>query len=545
MNVFEQITDIKGRKNIYTDKTEINENNILDILALAVPEHETNAQQMSYLLNYEKGTQPLVREKTVRPDIDIKCIDNLAHTITNFKTSYEFGNTITLIQRGEKDSGKGNESEAITLLNECFASENLTKVQQEVARYVEICGIGYTYIDFKKNREDGDSYFTYTSLNPLTTFIIKSSYYIDRRPMVAVTYRTDENGNRFFTCFTDEYRFEVENLVTLVNGKRTGKEKWNLKQINGNNRMSNMLGKIPITEWELRPDRTGCFERQIDQMNALNVMESDFINGLDQNVQSIWHGNDVEFPQDENGESKKPQSNEWVLTYTTESGKTPFIKPLTVAHDFQGILENVIHTRNSILQNACVPQRNDDSGGSTGVAMSDATGWSSAEMSATQVQAMQEASKMNEVKLALRVIKESTEVEDVNGKRNPMLDLRFCDVAVSIKRQKTYELTVKTNAFATMVSHGVYGLHAIKLINAFEDDNQVWEDSKEGITKYQKSIYEKQTTTEKNLENTGVQFKGEGGLNENKANRGDRQLGDESDQTENSNRIDGVNNGNR
>ena len=31
MNVFEQNTDIKGRKNIYTDKTNIDENNIIDI----------------------------------------------------------------------------------------------------------------------------------------------------------------------------------------------------------------------------------------------------------------------------------------------------------------------------------------------------------------------------------------------------------------------------------------------------------------------------------------------------------------------------------
>ena len=302
-----------------------------------------------------------------------------------------------------------------------------------------------------------------------------------------------------------------------------------------------MLGKIPITEWELRPDRTGCFERQIAQMDALNVMESDFINGLDQNVQAIWHGNDVEFPLDENGKPIKPTSNDWVMTYTTESGKTPFIKPMTVPHDFAGILNNVVHTRNSILQNACVPQRNDDSGGSTGVAMSDAAGWSSAEMSATQVQVMQEASKMNEVKLALRVIKESTEVENVNGKRNPMLDLRFSDVAVSIKRQKTYELTVKTNALATMLSHGIYGLHAIKQINMFDDDNQVWEDSKEGVTKYQKSIYDKDATTEKDLNNIGVKFKGEGGLDENKVNRGDRLIGDESDQVENSNRIDGMN----
>ena len=545
MNIFEQNYDVKGRKNIYTDQTNINETNILNILSSCFPTHIENANRMKFLLDYEKGKQPLQRKKTVRTEIDVKCVDNLAHAIANFKTSYEFGNTITLIQRGERDSGEGkDESEGISMLNECFASESVTKVQQDIARYVEICGLGYSYIDFKKNREMGDSYFSYCSLNPLTTFIIKSSYYIDHRPMIAVTFRTDEQGNTYFTCFTDDNRYEVENLVkVLPSGAK--EEKWQLAD-RKYNPIKNMIGKIPITEWELRPDRTGCFEREIPQMDALNIMESDFINGLDQNVQSIWHSNDVEFATDENGEVQKPKSNDWVQTFTTDSGKTPFIKPMTIPYDFKGILDNITQTRNSILQNACVPQRNDNNGGSTGVAMSDATGWSSAEMSASQVQAMQEASKMNEVKIALRVIQNTPDINDKKSRlfkkknSNPLKELTFNDVAISVKRQKTYEMTVKTNALATMLSHGVYGLHAIKEINFFSDPSQVWEDSKDGIEKYQKSIYDKSSTNEKNLENRGVEFKGEGGFEENKANRGDRTLGDESDQTDNSNNIDGI-----
>ena len=40
----------------------------------------------------------------------------------------------------------------------------------------------------------------------------------------------------------------------------------------------------------------GCFERQIDDMNALNIIESDICNACDEQVQSIWHCNDVDFP---------------------------------------------------------------------------------------------------------------------------------------------------------------------------------------------------------------------------------------------------------
>ena len=122
---------------------------------------------------------------------------------------------------------------------------------------------------------------------------------------------------------------------------------------------------------------------------------------------------------------------------------------MTVPHDFAGILNNVVHTRNSILQNACVPQRNDDSGGSTGVAMSDATGWSSAEMSATQVQAMQEASKMNEVKLFVPnmncmhcVARINDAIKSVKGIENIQIDLETKTVSFSSEKDKSIEKAI-------------------------------------------------------------------------------------------------------
>jgi hypothetical protein len=66
------------------------------------------------------------------------------------------------------------------------------------------------------------------------------------------------------------------------------------------------------------------------------------------------------------------------------------------------------------------------------------------------------------------------------------------DIKPSIKRQKNYELTTKVNFFATAVSHGINGLHALNAMNAFEDVNKVWEDSRELIEKYQSSIFDKQ-----------------------------------------------------
>lgn len=40
----------------------------------------------------------------------------------------------------------------------------------------------------------------------------------------------------------------------------------------------------------------GCFERQISEMDNLNLLISDFTNDVEQNTQAVWHTNDVDFP---------------------------------------------------------------------------------------------------------------------------------------------------------------------------------------------------------------------------------------------------------
>ena len=57
-----------------------------------------------------------MRQKKYRKDIDCKCVDNVAHEISKFHIGYKWGVPITIVQRGEKDSGKKNEVSAITKL---------------------------------------------------------------------------------------------------------------------------------------------------------------------------------------------------------------------------------------------------------------------------------------------------------------------------------------------------------------------------------------------------------------------------------------------
>lgn len=513
-----------GRYELLTDEQEITYENIIPILQQVFPLHQSNAIEINSLLEFEAGNQPLQRTKKYRPDIDCKCVDNVAHEIAKFHIGYKWGIPITIVQRGGKDSGNKNEVDAITLLNEQYEIQQIRKKTQRLARFVEICGVGYTFVDVNTEYEDGDAYFNIEALDPRTTFVVRSSYYYDKRVMIGVTFRTDNKGNHYFTCFTKDGRYEILNLAKITNGKKiTQKESWQHQEQSGE---KNPLGINPIIEWIRNDDRMGCFERQKDDLNNLNILISDFTNDVEQNTQVIWHTVDVEFPKitTENSDgtttetTRRPNSNEWLQTFSTADGKSPKIAPLVVNYDYPGMLNNIVTRRALILQNADVPQRNDNSGGSTGIAMDSATGWSNAETVAMAQQNIMEGCKMEEVRVVLRAIQTSSFI-DAN---NPLLSLKYRDCQPNIKRNKTYEMSTKANCFSTLVSHGIQGYHALKVVNMFDDVNQVYADSAELIDKYQSSVFDKTTS------NNAV-----GGDGESKPNA-DRTMQDLSDQKSNS-----------
>lgn len=493
-----------GRIELYTDVTEVTRENVADVVRSVFQNHQKNANTIDALIRFEAGEQPQFREKKYRSDINCWCVDNVANEITDFWVNFGWGNPITLVRRD--DNNNTVPADAITELNRCYEAERVRKVSQELGRYVEIGGNGYTYVDVNTDYQDGESYFKLSALNPRCTFIVYSSYYLDKRPMLAVTYSCDKQGEKIFTCFSKDTQYELDSMYEHT----------------VNSGVKNPLEMIPIVEWIRATDRMGCFERQIPEMQNLNLLVSDFTNDVDQNTQAIWHGNDIEFPKDEEGNSIQPKTNEWLLTYTPKDGKQPFVKALAVEYDYQGMLNNIITRRSLILQKAKVPSRNDNSGGSTGIAMSDATGWTQAEIEATRQDQLKEDSKMQELKLVLKAIKLSPNVSE----DSPLKKLVFTDLKPSIKRQKTYEMTTKINAYATAVSHGINPVDMICAINFFDDPQQVAENSKETLKAYQDSVF--------NGTNEPVGANGESKPN------ADRLQADESDQVSNSPNVDGM-----
>ena len=89
-------------------------------------------------------------------------------------------------------------------------------------------------------------------------------------------------------------------------------------------------------------------------------------------------------------------------------------------------------------------------------------------------------------------------------------------------------MATKANTFATYVSHGVYGRHAMQLADMGGDIEQIWLDSKDGVEKYQKSIYDRQTTNTNDVGKVSYDIK------QTEEDKSGRLQQDESDQSKNS-----------
>lgn len=470
-----------GRTKIYTNEPIIHKGNVIEVLQRAFSTHLKNASESNYLIDFEKGMQPLQRTKQTRTEVDIQDIDNVAHEIASFNMDYHWANPITFVQRGEVDTGIQTEPSAIALLNEQYSNCDIDMKRQELAPEIEICCEGYTLVSPNMNydEENDESMFNIDVVSNQSAFVVYSSFYSDKRKMLGVTYMQDTDGVRKFTCYTDTTKYEIKNQKIINEKTKQSEDVWSHE---GGSGVANLMGKIPLVKWIRSYDGMGCFERLTDEMNALNILESDYDNDVDQTVNSVWHGNDVEFPMDENGNIIKPKSNDWVLTKTTKDGKQPFINPLTTNLDYNGLQSRIENKRALILQKANVPRQDGTSG--SGVAVSDSAGWSRAEIAASRQDEITKGCVLEEGDLVLRAIKINPNVPD----EHPLKMLKKKDLKVSIKRQKSYEMTTKANFMATLINHGFYGEHVINAANLFDDPNQVWADSREMIEAIQKNL---------------------------------------------------------
>ena len=256
---------LHGRHVAYTNKKQITPENVADVVGKAMVIHMRNAAETEYLYGYYRGRQDIrLKEKVVRPEINNKVMVNRANEIVTFKTAYLLGEPLQYVSNGGDDTV----SAKVNRLNEFMRSESKDTKDKEIADWMHICGVGVRMVlPDEEGEEDGSPVCIYT-LDPRDAFVI---YYsgVGHKPLAGVLRQWDEDGKPYQCVYTREWYFEIAGGEIKKQEART-------------------IPYIPIIEYPNNDARMGAFEVVLPLLNAINTVESnrvdsiqDFVNAFD------------------------------------------------------------------------------------------------------------------------------------------------------------------------------------------------------------------------------------------------------------------------
>ena len=255
-----------GRRVIITDVSEITASNVVEVIEEAMKTHEKNRSEIDYLWKYYKGDQPiLTRQKTVRPEICNRIVENRANEIVSFKVGYLCGEPIQYVGRTCEEAV----TSGVGTLNEYMFLVDKPALDQEVVEWGMICGTAYRMV-LANNAYDKDSDeapFDIFTLDPRDSFVVYSND-VKRRRMLGVKYNTDEFGTKTFSAYSDGQYFTVRDgkvLEVAPNG----------------------LGTVNVFEYPANNSRLGAFEIVLPLLDSLNNIESNRMDGIEQFVQAF------------------------------------------------------------------------------------------------------------------------------------------------------------------------------------------------------------------------------------------------------------------
>ena len=415
--VAEDQTWLKGRRVIKTDETEVTVENVISILDKALPYHEKNRQEIVYLWNYYKGLQPVLdRKKEVRPEICNKIVENRANEIVSFKTGYLMGEPLQYVSRGE-----GDIAEAINRLNEyVFAEEKPTK-DKELADWFHICGTSFRMVlpDEEVGEED-DSPFEIYTLDPRNTFVVYHNG-LGNKPVLGVKYVIDEQAVVHYSCYSRYEYFEI------VEGKVVKHE-------------PHILGDIPIVEYPLNLARIGAFEIVLPLLDAINVTDSNRVDGVEQFIQALMVFYNIDISSEKYKELREEGAIKVQDIDQNMKAKVEYLVNNMSQGETQTLKDDMYQT---VLTICGMPNRNGGSSTSdTGSAVIMRDGWSAAEARAKDAELMFKKSERIFLRLVLNICK------TLKG-----MDLRVSNVEIRFTRRNYENILQKAQVLDLMLKN--------------------------------------------------------------------------------------------
>lgn len=455
-----------GRLVLYTEETTIDESNIVAELNKALGFHEVNVSAIKYLDRYYRGDQPILnREKRVRPEINNKIVENHALEIVDSKVADLFGEPIQYVLSDNEDEAK---AQAIDLLNKYMKSEDKAALDIERARWASIAGTSYFFVG-EENRMpkifDEAPYYI-TCENPTKTFVV---YYADdKTPAFSCQIRRNTNGN-IYNVYTPSKFYLIQNSEIIAIAD------------NGND-------MIPVIEYPNNERRLSDIEITISITDAINGMQSDRMNAVEQFVQAFILFKNCKIDK----ETFEALAFAGALSIKdTADGKVADAKLMTSELSQTGTQVSKDDLYNSLLVIQGMPSRNEASGSTTGQAEALRNGYYAEEKRAElRIPIFQKSERM-----LLRVVLNKLRIKKQG------FSLSISDIDIRPVRSKLENMLVKAEVLQILHNIGVDDSVALKTVNLFSDVQDVISKSSERMTE---EFYAKIGDTEITDDNTDV-----------------------------------------
>ena len=419
-----------GRRMIYSDVAEITKDNIVSELQKAIPVYDHNVSQISYLWRYYRGEQPiLARVKEVRPEICNRIVENHAQQIVAFKVGYQLNEPVQYIAReseweGDHEKMETALSDKVADINTSMFAKNKESLDHDLFTWLCIGGIGYRLTLPKKTEKQNyleDCYDIYT-IDPRGAFVVYSSDF-RREPLMGVIVNVNpDTYERTFSVYTTNKFFRVV-------GDKVVEES------------GHIIGAIPLVEYQLNSERMGVFEPVLDILDEINNIESNRMDDIEQNVQSLMKFVNCDIDE-EKYEQMLARGAVKVVTIDGVQGDVEILSSNLDQSNTQTNKEDKISQMCSIVG---MPYTSDkgSSTSDTGTAVMLRDGWTMAETHAKGYELQWKKSERQMLNIVLNIC---------NASPKCAIDLRVSDIDLSFNRRNYDNPLVKAQVLTTMLN---------------------------------------------------------------------------------------------
>lgn len=437
--------ELHGRKQIFTNETEINDENVLRVLNSALSKHASNRSDIEYLENYLRGVQPVLdRTKSANVEILNKIVVNLANQIVTFKVANFAGEAIQYVSR----SGKKTVPKKVERLNAMMISEGKQSKDMELAYKMFTCGVGYRLVVHDRSNTNDyldEAPFEIYIPDPRNTFVVRSND-VSKKVVMGVTYvfLDDNNESRVrYTVYTPNVTYTIEGS-TLSVGTIVGKVVHN-------------FGMVSLVEYPCNPIYMGAFEVVHDLLNAYSALESDRLDGVEQKIESLLVLQGIDVDKEELMELRDLGA---IKIPPSENGSQSvyFVSADLDQQQTQTLVDNMYQ---EILQIVGMPGQGNantsDSSNNGAVILKN--GWWNAESRALETEGMWTVAENEFLKIVLKICQDT---DTLNG-------LNLSDVKLKFGRRSYEDKLVKTQSFTTLIDVGVPPIQAYTISGMVTD----------------------------------------------------------------------------